>query len=407
MYPEGTSMVCTRYDFVGNILEVLETQNVNSITNSIRVSNTMDVTGRLTDSYLYLNNAVPVLLYSLDYNELGEVETKKLHSTNYTDYLQDVDFTYNIRGWLSAINDPESLESDGDLFAMNLYYDDLDPDIGSTKRYNGNVSGMSWIRDETTDTLRAYVFNYDEISRLVSSDFKYKTISNWVNPTWYGTAYSYDDNGNLSTLSRKNHNGTLIDSLSYDYTSTGNMLNYIVENGTSAGVGIGNTSGADYLYDGNGNMYWDKNKDIKIDYNYLNLPEKIYEESGSGDELSYIYDASGFKWLKVLETGSSLTKTMYAGNFVYLDSDGDTGHDFTLEYILHSEGKALKNGSSFNFEYNLKDHLGNTRVVFNETGNEVQSADYYPFGLAFHFADNGSDNKYLYNGKEMQDDMLG
>ncbi len=70
-------------------------------------------------------------------------------------------------------------------------------------------------------------------------------------------------------------------------------MDYINDSGTTDGVNNGNTSGTDYIYDDNGNMDWDKNKDIEIEYNYLNLPKKIYEEGGSGDELLYIYDANG------------------------------------------------------------------------------------------------------------------
>lgn len=46
------------------------------------------------------------------------------------------------------------------------------------------------------------------------------------------------------------------------------------------------------------------------------------------------------------------------------------------------------------------------RSVVNTSGTILQSTDYYPFGLAF--ADsNISDNRYLYNGKEIEDYTLG
>ncbi|MCX6239671.1 MAG: RHS repeat-associated core domain-containing protein [Bacteroidia bacterium] len=68
------------------------------------------------------------------------------------------------------------------------------------------------------------------------------------------------------------------------------------------------------------------------------------------------------------------------------------------------------------FEYNLTDHLGNVRVTFgghSSGGLEVlQVTDYDPFGLVmaqqnFVGAENALPNKYLYNGKELQDDVLG
>ena len=58
--------------------------------------------------------------------------------------------------------------------------------------------------------------------------------------------------------------------------------------------------------------------------------------------------------------------------------------------------------------------MGNTRVVFSGHSNGLpevmQVTDYYPFGLVMnqqnYFADGVLSNKYLYNGKELQDDEL-
>ena len=72
------------------------------------------------------------------------------------------------------------------------------------------------------------------------------------------------------------------------------------------------------------------------------------------------------------------------------------------------EGFVQKSGSSFTYNYFLKDHLGNTRIVFGEgTGGQMvvtQSTDYYPFGLEHNSGISG-DNRYLYNGKEMQEEF--
>jgi len=73
--------------------------------------------------------------------------------------------------------------------------------------------------------------------------------------------------------------------------------------------------------------------------------------------------------------------------------------------------KYTKAGSHFVYEYHLKDHLGNTRVAFEATSANslkvVQKADYYPFGLQMKGKYMNNGNKYLYNGKELQDDVLG
>ena len=147
--------------------------------------------------------------------------------------------------------------------------------------------------------------------------------------------------------------------------------------------------------------------DIEIYYNHLNLPEKIQEESGTGDELLYIYDANGTKWLKKLTDGSTITKTMYAGSFVYEDTDNNGTDEFGLDYILNPEGMIDKLTSSVEYLYNLQDHLGNIRVVFDGAGTVKQKTDYYPFGMTSYQYSSSNDNKYLFNGKELQDEQLG
>ncbi len=92
-----------------------------------------------------------------------------------------------------------------------------------------------------------------------------------------------------------------------------------------------------------------------------------------------------------------------------------------MSYIGTEEGRLVNTGTTgspvFVSEYYLKDHLGNTRVSFlgkTLPGNVIEvtgKTDYYPFGLAMsqystNIASDFSENKYLYNGKEIQDDKL-
>ena len=81
----------------------------------------------------------------------------------------------------------------------------------------------------------------------------------------------------------------------------------------------------------------------------------------------------------------------------------------TLEAAYHSEGRVVANGNKW--EYNLKDHLGNVRLVFTESNglaSIVQDNHYYPFGMQ----QNGNwaktqtvKNDYLYNGKELNKEI--
>ncbi len=76
--------------------------------------------------------------------------------------------------------------------------------------------------------------------------------------------------------------------------------------------------------------------------------------------------------------------------------------------MITQEGRAAYSGGVYTYEYNIKDHLGNTRVSFNVpsgTAVIVQQDDYYPLGMLHKPQVTANDNKYLYNGKELQDDQ--
>lgn len=402
MYPEGNSMISTNYDFVGNVLETLEIQNVGSDENSTHLEYIYDHFDRLLETYITVNNGDKVLLSQMNYNELGELEEKNLHSSDMSLIAQSIDYKYNIRGWLTNINDPAQLSLESDKFGMELYYENTDNDVGNSAVYNGNISGVKWSRGEAD--IQTYNYAYDDFNRITTANYKNYNGSTWSSNAFNAT-YSYDLNGNLSTLTRKS-SGTTIDNLIYYYKSSGNQIDYVRDlSNNSAGL-YEETAGASgvYSYDENGNLDADENKMFSIAYNYLNLPKYIVGTGMTDDYISYIYDANGNKLLKEYysEDDDITYFTMYAGQFVY-----DNNNGYQLDYLLHSEGKIEMTGSTLNsYEYHIKDHLGNTRVSFiAESSTGAQETDYYPFGMSF-IGMQGGDNKYLYNGKELQDEAF-
>ncbi len=88
-----------------------------------------------------------------------------------------------------------------------------------------------------------------------------------------------------------------------------------------------------------------------------------------------------------------------------------------MEAIYTSEGRLYFADGVGRYEYTLSDHLGNNRITFSdlnsngsieETTEVLQENHYYPFGMAMNgdFARNvGKENKYLYNGKELDTDF--
>ena len=116
----------------------------------------------------------------------------------------------------------------------------------------------------------------------------------------------------------------------------------------------------------------------------------------------YIYSAAGEK----LATNANGSLTYYRSVMVY-------GNDNKLLYILTTEGTVTRTegsaGTSYTYNYFKKDQIGSTRAVLSAVGNtlqNVQSTDYYPFGLAYS-TNNLNKNKYLFSGKELQDASIG
>ena len=74
-----------------------------------------------------------------------------------------------------------------------------------------------------------------------------------------------------------------------------------------------------------------------------------------------------------------------------------------LQFILTSEGRIMmQNEDTYEYQYFLKDHLGNTRITLSQNGTLLQEDAYYPFGMniaGLSSANSSPENKYKYNGK--------
>ena len=370
--------------------------------------------------------------------------------------LQDVDYAYNVRGWLKQINDPsQSLTSD--LFAFKMNYNTTETGLGAAALYNGNISETIW-KTVNDDVQRSYAYQYDALNRIKNGT--YAAGSNEQN--FYNlNSIAYDKNGNILSLNRNGQNAsaaaTTIDNLVYGYAANSNQLMRVTDNALNTEGfndqyvnNAGDPNDNDYLYDANGNMILDKNKHITaIDYNHLNLPTKVTfaNQSGASNDntIDYVYDATGIKLEKIVKSYSGFNDvntygTQYAGNYVYKgtvagSSTPPTTYD--LEFFNHAEGyvepySAGKGGILHRYVYQHKDHLGNIRVSYSDYDNDgtvdilrdgvdvdgdsdlaseiVQTKDYYPFGLQIkHGASsqmsvvNGRNHKYGYNGMERED----
>ncbi|WP_321308586.1 DUF6443 domain-containing protein [Marinifilum fragile] len=395
----GYDRITNLYDFTGTLIKTEQYHRRLSSSTPIIISQRFeyDHAKRLTKAYHKIGNQSEVLMVENKYDELGQLIEKNLHNN-----IQSVDYRYNIRGWLTSINNA-NLSNDGslnndsnDLFGMELSYNEYVSGLSSTsdEQFNGNISAMKW-KNSSHSSVQAYLFSYDVLNRLKKADYKYNSGS-WVNSSAYdvsgssvyGNQIAYDLNGNILSLYRNNGSGSAIDKLAYQYT--GNQLRSVEDAAGNDGFKELVSNSIEYTFDDNGNLIDDDNRGHEIQYNLLNLPKSL-----NGGALQYQYSATGEKLRKIF--GS--TTTDYIGNFVYVNN--------ALAYIITSEGRIVKPGTTYLYEYNLKDHLGNTRTSFQANGSiptVLQNQDYYPFGMAMNTIQN--DNRYLYNGKELQDDVI-
>ena len=142
-----------------------------------------DHAGRLMKTFHTLDNGPEILLASNEYNELGQLVDKGLHSVNGSAPMQSVDYRYNIRGWLTSINnsqlsnDPLSNNDAGDFFGMNLAYNE---ELGT-----GNT--QSTFTD--TGLVSSYTFSGN------ASD----AVANGLNGTVYGAQLTTDSQGNSNS----------------------------------------------------------------------------------------------------------------------------------------------------------------------------------------------------------------
>ncbi len=125
------------------------------------------------------------------------------------------------------------------------------------------------------------------------------------------------------------------------------------------------------------------------------------------NRIVYSYDAAGNKRKQEVYDefhGKKPTTTTFIGNFVFLNG--------ALMWQNYDEGRVVYNKglSVSRTEVFLKDHLGNVRVVYdNSTGEPVQHTNFYPFGMQMYTPPTLSAtiniNEYLYNGKMYQDEL--
>lgn len=422
--PAQTNVVVTKmtYDDLGRATKV-EKKIGNSVLNTI---NTLG-----SAAYTVLNNNKFNALGQLVNKALAP-------AYNSNAGLETLSYDFNIRGWLLGLNRNylKNVSPSSNKFGFELAYDKqksiFDNNVGNTYtkgQYNGNITGTIW-KSVGDGKSRKYDFDYDVVNRLTLANFtQYNAGWNVTDGVDYSVGGSttagilYDANGNITEMWQKGLKFTTsdwIDKLSYGYFVNTNKLQ-LVTDAITADNKLGdftdkNTTTTDYGYDVNGNLVSDLNKTITgavgatvttggaISYNHLNLPTSV-AVTGKGT-IAYVYDAAGTKYQKITtENGASVTyngtsytgvtivtTTTYLNGFVFESKsfpNNATLAASTLQYTdklqfgPQEEGRirALYDNTAtpntitgIAYDYMIKDHLGNVRMVLTD---EVKS-DIYP-----------------------------
>ena len=442
-----TESYCLRFD--GKVIQTLKTHSTTTDTiqtcHMIKQNYTYDHRGNLLTETIQIDGGTPTTIISNHYDEIGRLE-----SLTYPLNVGSTDYSYNIRGWITEIDNP--------YFSQTLYYNTTSD--GSDGSLNGNIVEQRFTQIEGNGTISNLIeggfrYHYDELNRLTMSVYSQTTrdildIQTRVhdfNGTTYTSSYSYDPNSNLTGITRTGfrrsiidettvpnivqHNYGIIDNLTLSYNG-----NKLIKTSDSASevIMVGATDFVDnadadeeYSYDANGNMTSDLNKGIEtITYNLNNLPTQICFEDGH--RINNYYDSFGNRcrteYILVSEevftpgageiipdedeSGQEQERVIvecrrdYCAEFIYEDGE--------LERILTSNGY-YKGGRYY---FYVKDYQGNNRVTVNSTRrvdsgaggvqlNRINAVDvqvYYPYGMKITDLFRTDTDMYRYGGKE-------
>ena len=405
--------------------------------------------GTVNQIYSINNVTIPddALIGKLTFSGSDEssVEELSLFSPGLDKKLQEVDYQYNIRGWLTNINEVDEIldgKSSDDLFKFRINYNVVEGDYlpGSPEivpLYNGNIAETIWRTKNDDKQKRSYGYMYDPLNRIRKGIMRKGEFLDTEDSLYNFNLWnvSYDKNGNIQTLRRTGVYASQIwDDLSYEYETingvqTNKLVNVLeldtnwpLQSSRDKGFVDGNIGEGpsldDYEYDANGNMLLDRNKHINgIIYNHLNLPINIavVDPNAISGNITYVYDATGVKLAKIyLEEGinSIPVVTQYDNGYVY--NDNETPGTQILQFITHPEGYIVPTPlippgggntgsiggfddetgtitySAYSYVFQYKDWWGNIRLSYGDnnldgsidpTSEIIKEDNYFPFGI--------------------------
>jgi RHS repeat-associated protein len=424
----GTDITTLQHHFDGRVLSSCSNHSAAGGGYSGYITLTkylFDKLGRVTSVQKQFGSNAFKTISSYDYDDAGRVKTRHLdpgYTAGGNNDLESLSYSYNIHNQITGINkdyalkNPANYNKWGHFFGLYLGFDNRD-NVFTNANLTGQVTGQLW-NTQGDDAQRRYDYTYDNAGRLVTAAFTQKkhTGDAWSSSEMDFSVkgnsgkITYDLNGNLlNMLQRGVIPGTAapidIDNLTYAYAAYSNKLQSVTDQMTNTTVNglFGdfkdgtNGGNPDYVYDNNGNLVIDLNKNAKdlgnvagangIKYNFLDKPEQI-RIAGKGT-IKIVYSADGEKLQRSFTpepSGATITTT-YINQFIYQETSG--GGAATLQFINFEEGRIrvitptsqsngtldalavdgnmdLPNGKRGAYDYYIMDYLQNVRMILTE-----------------------------------------
>ena len=429
-----------------------------------------DVAGRLQYIETKKGEEFPKLHAHYEFYQTGALKRTELG-----DQLQGLDYTYTITGALKAVNHPllklpydpgqdgrggnnGDFAKDAFGFALDYYSTDyvrtgthfnygLD---NSNDYFDGRIKSVRWnTRDNNiggVEAERIFNYEYDWKQQLTKAEYGFYYHHFSVNDAngngdnnnpLHGTFFNggiqsylvsnitYDLNGNIQTLSRKDITGTDMDVLDYIYEHTDENSGYTTATNKLRQVrdaaGFLNQNDVrdqianNYTYHEDGKIWKDAEKDVSYQYNSFGKLDAIYSHDGSRQIMSFLYDENGDRLRKTVfdDTGSPELNTLYlrAGDgtliAVYEQDISSDGPYLRQEQYLDGGSLGIYYPTLNQYVYHLTDHLGNVRATIDrekDSNGDAQTlswADYYPFGMVSNSQVSNPRYRLGYQGQEL------
>ncbi|MBQ9077161.1 MAG: hypothetical protein IJY31_04895 [Muribaculaceae bacterium] len=373
---------------------------------------TRDRGDRITRATLSIDGGIPCVAWSGTYDAIG-----RLCSYTPGDGLPvasgipgTVTYSYDTGGRVTMIESP--------WFSQELYYTTNPNDSTAAVSYSGSLNAATERTSTPSSpvsspamTETAMSYRYDALGRLLSA-------TDTRSGGGFGESFGYDRNGNILELTRSFSGTTVQDAAIVRH---GNRIRSVYDVSDDSRTGeVPQFPSGDYPhaveYDANGNRTLDRLRGID-NVNYMprtNRPTSVtmsdgsrlrWEYHGDGELYRYVTTSAPIIYIaSIKENGDTVWRSRsvtdiytHIGDFVRINNDRwrlyhEAGHsDITV-----SDG-------AVSHRYYIRDRLGSTRTVLDETGQVLQSIGYYPSGLPYALGAGTAETDRLHGGKQFID----